>query len=88
MAAPVFAQDADLSPVPYRKTLGLCRCAEDRDCPGREPIFFSERFAAVKKGGKYGYINKAGKLVIACKFTAAKPFRVGSRPKGKDRYRR
>lgn len=86
MAAPVFAQDADLSLVPYRKgklwgyadaqkKIVIAPAYEEAD-------FFSEGFAAVKKGGKYGYINKAGKLVIACKFTAAKPFRVGYLAKG------
>ena len=86
IAAPVFAQDADLSLVPYRKgklwgyadaqkKIVIAPAYEEAD-------FFSEGFAAVKKGGKYGYINKAGKLVIACKFTVAKPFRVGYLAKG------
>lgn len=83
---PVLAQNADVSLVPYRKG-NLWGYAD----PGKKIIitpayeeadFFSEGFAAVKKGGKYGYINTAGKLVIPCRYTVAKPFRVGYLSKG------
>jgi len=43
-------------------------------------------YAAVKKGGKYGYINRQGKVVIPFKFFTAKPFRYGyvdNKAKGK-----
>ncbi len=82
----MLAQDADLSLVPYRKGK-LWGYADPQKkiviAPAYdEADFFSEGFAAVKKGGKYGYINKAGKLVIPCKFTVAKAFRVGYLAKG------
>lgn len=75
------AQDADMSLIPYRK--GNLWGYADADkkiiiTPAYEEAdFFSEGFAAVKKAGKYGYINKTGKLVIPFRFTVAKPFRVG-----------
>lgn len=86
LVAPLFAQEADLSLIPYRK--GKLWGYADGDkkiviAPAYEEAdFFSEGFAAVKKGGKYGYINKSGKLVIPCKFTLAKSFRVGYLAKG------
>jgi hypothetical protein len=76
-----FAQDADMSLIPYR--LGNLWGYADPDkkiviTPAYEAAeLFSEGYAAVKKGGKYGYINKAGKQVIPFKFFVAKPFRVG-----------
>jgi len=82
----IFAQEADMSLIPYRK--GNLWGFADPDkkiviAPAYEEAdFFSEGFAAVKKGGKYGYINKSGKLVIPCKYTVAKPFRVGYLAKG------
>ena len=83
---PVFAQDADLSLIPYRKGNLWGYADVDKKIvitPSYEEAdFFSEGFAAVKKGGKYGYINKAGKLVIPYKYTVAKPFRVGYLAKG------
>jgi hypothetical protein len=42
-----------------------------------DAAFFYEGFAAVKKSGKYGYINQSGKLVIPYKFLLAKPFQHG-----------
>ena len=83
---PAKAQDADMSLIPYRK--GDLWGYADADkkiiiAPAyAEADFFSEGFAVVKKGGKYGYINKAGKLVIPCKYTVAKPFRVGYLARG------
>jgi hypothetical protein len=38
---------------------------------------FHEGYAAVKKNGKFGYINTTGKLVIPYKYLVAKPFRYG-----------
>lgn len=79
--ASIFAQDADMSLIPYRK--GNLWGYADADkkiiiAPAYEEAdFFSEGFAAVKKSGKYGYINKTGKLVIPFRYTVAKPFRVG-----------
>lgn len=83
---PVFAQEADLSLIPYRKGNLWGYADADKKIVitpvYEEADFFSEGFAAVRKGGKYGYINKAGKLVIPCKFTVAKAFRVGYLAKG------
>jgi len=83
---PATAQNADLSLVPYRKGNLWGYADPDKKIiitPAYdEADFFSEGFAAVKKGGKYGYINTAGKLVIPFKFTVAKPFRVGYLSKG------
>ncbi|OJJ13976.1 hypothetical protein BKI52_44720 [marine bacterium AO1-C] len=38
---------------------------------------FSEGLSSVKAGGKWGYINLKGKLVIPAKYTAAAPFSEG-----------
>jgi len=78
---PAFAQEPDMSLIPYRqgdlwgyanasKTIIIKPEYEDAD-------FFFEGFAAVKKNGKYGYINPTGKVVIPFKFFVAKPFRFG-----------
>jgi WG containing repeat len=80
-AISVFAQDADSSLIPYRqgdlwgysgpyKNIVIKPEYEETD-------FFYEGFAIVKKGNKYGYINKEGKVVIPIKFFVAKPFRFG-----------
>lgn len=38
---------------------------------------FSEGFAAVKKAGKWGFINKEGKNVIPCQYDKVASFREG-----------
>ena len=38
---------------------------------------FSDGLAAVKQGGKWGYIDEDGKLVISCQFDKAYPFSEG-----------
>lgn len=38
---------------------------------------FSERYAAVCKNGKWGYIDKTGQEVIPCKYDQANPFHEG-----------
>lgn len=38
---------------------------------------FSDGLAAVKQGGKWGYIDESGKLVIPCQFDKAYPFSEG-----------
>lgn len=38
---------------------------------------FSDGLAAVKQGGKWGYIDESGKLVISCQFDKAYPFSEG-----------
>ncbi len=85
-ALPVFAQDADLSLIPYRLGNVWGYAGPDKKIViapvYEEAEFFSEGYAAVKKGGKYGYINKAGIVVIPFKFFVAKPFRVGYFAKG------
>lgn len=76
-----FAQQADLSLIPYRsgdkwgfstpeKNIVISPAYADAN-------WFSEGYAAVKLGSKYGYINKQGKLVIPAKFTVAKQFKKG-----------
>lgn len=42
-----------------------------------EANLFYEGYASVKKGKMYGYIDKAGKVVIPFKFYSAKSFRFG-----------
>lgn len=78
---PAMAQQGDQPLVPYRKANLWGFADADRKiiiAPAYEEAdFFSEGFAAVKKGGKWGYINKTGKVVIPFKYTVAKPFRVG-----------
>ncbi len=85
-AMPVFAQKADMSLVPYR-TGELWGYATSDGIVAIKPEYskaelFHEGFAAVQKGGKYGYISKEGKLVIPIKFYVAKPFRFGYFSKG------
>ena len=80
-ALPVFAQDADLSMIPYRKGDLWGYATQDRNIiitpQYAEAHFFYEGLAVVKKGNLYGYINKAGKVVIPFKFYTAKGFRFG-----------
>ncbi len=78
---PVFAQDADLSMIPYRMGDVWGYANPDKSMvimpEFEEANLFYEGFAVVKKGGKYGYINKAGKVVIPYKFLSANHFRFG-----------
>ena len=78
---PVFAQDADLFLIPYRKGDLWGYASPDKTIvitpQYNEADFFYEGFASVKKGNLYGYINKAGKVVIPFKFYTAKAFRFG-----------
>ena len=77
----LFAQNPDMSLIPYRQGNLWGYAGPDKTIvitPAYEGAeLFSEGYAAVKKGAKYGYINKMGKLVIPFKFFVAKPFRVG-----------
>ena len=65
---PVFAQNADMSLIPYRQGDLWGYASADKSIvikPEYEDAHrFYEGFAAVKKGGKYGYINKEGKVVF------------------------
>ena len=85
---PVFGQDADMSLIPYRQGDKWGFAGTDRVIvikPEYEEVgFFYAGYAVAKKGGKYGYINKKGKVVIPFKFFNAKQFRYGYFPKGKD----
>jgi hypothetical protein len=80
-AIPVFAQEPDMTLIPYRKGDLWGYTTTDKNIfikpEYEEANLFYEGFAVVKKGGKYGYINKEGKVVIPIKYFAAKPFRVG-----------
>lgn len=40
-------------------------------------IAFSEGLCAVLRGGKWGYVDRAGRLVIPCRFDDAGPFSLG-----------
>ena len=79
--APVFAQNADMSLIPYRNGDLWGYASPDKTIiikpEYEEANIFSEGFASVKKGGKFGYINKQGKVVIPFKFFTAKPFQFG-----------
>ena len=70
---PVFAQEPDMSLIPYRKGDLWGYASPDKNIAIKpeyeEANLFYEGFAVVKKGGKYGYINKDGKVVIPIKFS-------------------
>lgn len=78
---PVFAQEPDMSLVPFRQGNLWGYATPDKVIVIKpeynEADLFYEGFAAVKKGSKYGYVNKEGKVVIPIKFFVAKPFRFG-----------
>lgn len=78
---PVFAQDEDLSLIPYRLGDQWGYASPDKKIvipPAfDEANLFHEGYAVVKKGTKYGYINKAGRVIIPFKFYVARPFRLG-----------
>jgi hypothetical protein len=78
---PVFAQEPDMSLIPYRQGDLWGYAAIDKSIVIKpeydEAQLFQEGFAVVKKGTKYGYINKTGKVVIPIKYFVAKPFRLG-----------
>lgn len=80
-STPVFAQDADMSLIPYRQGNNWGYADANKiltiKAEYEEAGLFYEGFAAVKKGGKYGYIDKNGKVVIPFKFFSAKPFQFG-----------
>lgn len=81
LAAPVFAQQYDPSLIPYRKG-DLWGYANPDKTIAIKPTYnetnwFVAGLAVVKKGNKFGYINKANKLVIPFKFYSAKPFMYG-----------
>lgn len=86
IAAPVFAQDADMTLIPYRKGDLWGYAGPDKiiviEPAYSEADFFYEGYASVKKGEKFGYINKTGKVVIPFKFFTAKPFHFGYFAKG------
>ncbi len=85
---PVFAQKADMSLIPYRQGDLWGYASADRNIAIKpeysEAGLFYGGLAAIKKGGKYGYINKEGKVVIPIKFLSAKHFRYGYFSKGKN----
>ena len=78
---PVFAQEADMSLIPYRQGDLWGYASPDKQIVIKpvynEANLFYEGYASVKKGNMYGYINKAGKVVIPFKFYSAKSFRFG-----------
>ena len=88
VAAGSFAQQMDMSLIPYRSGNKWGYASPDKKIvitpKYNDAAWFSEGYAAVKVGNRYGYINKAGKLVIPAKFTVAKPFRKGYMPNEKN----
>lgn len=78
---PVFAQEPDMTLIPYRIGDLWGYATPDKSIfikpEYEEANLFYEGFAVVKKGGKYGYINKEGKVVIPIKYFSAKPFKIG-----------
>ena len=84
ITADTFAQQTDMSLIPYRQGDKWGYATPDRQIvlapKYQEAGWFSEGLAAVKVGKKYGYINTSGKMVIPAKFTVAKSFRKGYMP--------
>jgi hypothetical protein len=76
-----FAQDVNSYLVPYRQGDFWGYSTPEKQIVIKpkynEANWFSEGFAAVKTGKKYGYINSFGEMVIPAKFTIAKSFRKG-----------
>ncbi len=76
-----FAQQPDLSMIPYRKGNLWGYASPDKRIlvvpVYDETSFFYEGYASVKKGARYGYIGKRGKMVIPFQFYSAKHFRYG-----------
>ena len=87
MTSAAFAQQADMSLIPYRQGDKWGYSTPDRKIvinpKYSEAHWFSEGYASVKLENKYGYINKTGQLVIPAKFTVAKSFRKGYIPDAK-----
>ena len=81
LTLPVFAQQANLSLIPYRQGDLWGYSSPDKSIIIKpaftEADWFYAGYAVVKKGSRYGYINTSGKLVIPFKFYTAKPFRYG-----------
>ncbi len=78
---PVFAQQPDMSLIPYRQGDLWGYASPDKRIVIKpayaEAHWFVAGYAVVKKGSMYGYINAAGNVVIPFKFFSAKPFRYG-----------
>ena len=80
-ALQTYAQRVDMSLIPYRQGDLWGFATPDNKIAiapkYAEASWFSEGYAVVKLGKKYGYINKVGKMVIPAKYTVAKPFQRG-----------
>ena len=78
---PAFAQEPDMSMIPYRdgNMWGYATSGNNIFIKPEyeEANLFYAGLAVVKKGGKYGYINMEGKVVIPIKYFSAKPFKTG-----------
>lgn len=78
---PVFAQQPDMTLIPYRQGNLWGYATTDKKIViaalYNEVNFFYLGLASVKKGDKYGYIDKAGTLVIPCQYFSAKHFQFG-----------
>lgn len=83
-ATGIYAQQIDMSMIPYRSGSKWGFSNPDKQiviAPKYDEVqWFSEGYAAVKVGSKWGYINKAGKMLIPARYTVAKSFRKGFVP--------
>ncbi len=83
-----MAQESNAYLIPYRQGNLWGYSTPDKNIiikpVYKEANWFSEGFAAVKVGNKYGYINSLGVLMIPAKFTIAKSFRKGYIPKANN----
>ena len=83
-SAAVSAQQIDMTMIPYRHGDKWGYSSPDKEIlitpKFQEAGWFSEGLAAVKLNGKYGYINRTGKIVIPARYTVAKSFRKGYMP--------
>lgn len=81
LTIPVSAQNADMAIIPYRMgdLWGYVNPAKNILIKPEfeEADFFYEGYAKVKKEGKYGYINKGGRVLIPFRYFSATPFRFG-----------
>ena len=81
LTLPAFAQQPDMSLIPYRQGDLWGYANPDKSIAIKpayaEAKWFVAGYAVVKKGSKYGYIDRSGRVVIPFKFYTAKSFRYG-----------
>ena len=57
--------------------LALASCARERESIRHYELRFSEGFAPVMQDGKWGFIDRSGRLVIAPQYDRVLPFAEG-----------